>query len=111
MKNLVVKNPQGTAKIADEPVLGAVYDFELNGKKYKRIEKKKTRMPELPPILMMMMSLMAGGMEYGGRREPEMPSVNIVKEFQLIQQKKSKLSKSQRDRVEHQFNSKFYEVR
>ena len=102
--------PQRTAKIADEPVLGAVYDFEINGKKYKRIENKKTRMPELPPILMMM-SLMAGIMEYGGRRKPEMPSVNIVKEFQLIQQKKSKLSKSQRDRVEQQFNSNFYEVR
>ena len=35
--------------------------------------------------------------------------VNIVEEFRLIQEKKSKLSKAQRDSVVYQFN-RYYEM-
>lgn len=38
----------------------------------------------------------------------EKPKVNIIQEFELIQQKKSKLSRSEREWVIKQFNKRFY---
>ena len=43
-----------------------------------------------------------------GKKTPKRPDVDIVSEFELIQQKKSQLSKSQRDWVVSEFN-KLYE--
>lgn len=38
------------------------------------------------------------------------PAVNLIEEYELIQQKKSKLSKSDRDWVEDQFHKNFIKV-
>jgi hypothetical protein len=46
---------------------------------------------------------------YGGgqRRRNELDSIDIVSEYGLICQKKSNLSKRQRDAIEFQFNRKY----
>ena len=89
--------------------------FEINGKTYEKIVKdpqqKKShgssRMMSMLMPYMMMASMMYGG---GSAKEKSRPDVDIVEEFALIQQKKSKLSKSERDWVEKMFHKNFKEV-
>lgn len=91
------------------------YDLEINGTKYKRIEKQKTypRYAELSEILhsdfyepyINELSYLASNTE-----KLPMPKVDIVSEFTLIQNKASKLSKRERDWVVSQFNKQFYIV-
>jgi hypothetical protein len=60
---------------------------------------------------MMMMAEMAMPGYYGGvKKQREMPHVNIIEEYGLIQQKKSNLSRSQRDWVVHTFERNFIVV-
>ena len=54
---------------------------------------------------LVMMAQMFGGLKIGNRN---IEGVNIVEEFKLIQDKKSKLSKAQRDSVIWEFN-RYYE--
>lgn len=71
---------------------------EVNGIKYTQKEQPKKR---LNPMIM--------GMIYGGLNfiNKERPKVDIVKEYGLIQEKKSNLSRSNRDWVVSQFEKNF----
>lgn len=86
---------------------------EINGVKYKQIEEepKKHNYSKSSKLMMMMSMFMMPMMDmYGGggnRKEKETPKVDIVKEYGLIQLKKSNLPKSQRDWVVWQFEKYF----
>lgn len=76
--------------------------IEVDGVKYREIEKPRVsgRIAQI-----MLMAQMMGG--YGMPKEPQRPDVDIVSEYKLIQQKKSNLSRSQRDWVVSQFHSRY----
>lgn len=80
--------------------------IEVEGIKYREIEKPRVsgRMAQI----LIMAQMMGGG--YGEPKEPQRPDVDIVSEFALIQQKKSNLSRSQRDWVVSQFHSRYKAV-
>lgn len=80
-------------------------EIEVNGIKYRQKPQKKT--PK-PIFQFMMMFAMFGGLP--GIKEPKRPDVDIVTEYGLIQQKKSRLSRSQRDWVVWQFEQQFEKV-
>lgn len=44
------------------------------------------------------------------KKPRERPNINLIEEYELIQQKKSKLSRSDRDWVEYQFHRNFIKV-
>lgn len=82
--------------------------MEINGIKYK------SRMPEIKSSeqhskILRSLLVMLG--IFGGPKQKKVNKhgVDIVEEFKLIQQKKSKLSRQQRDSIVWQFN-KLYEV-
>ncbi len=86
----------------------------INGIEYERIQhetkpsrKGTSRMLALASMMAMMGG--AGMMDYGSSSYSRgLPSnIDIVKEFELIQQKKSNLSKWERDQVVHIFNQNF----
>ena len=84
----------------------------INGIEYEQIERKTPKASRGISKLMMMAAMFAPAMDmyggYGGGRSRSLPSdVDIVKEFELIQQKKSNLSKWERDQVVHIFNQNF----
>ena len=86
-------------------------EIEINGKKYQKIEREEKKHSK-PFSEIYMTAMMFSGMYDGLNRtyKRETPKVDIVQEFELIQQKKSKLSKSQRDWVENQFLNNFREI-
>lgn len=84
---------------------------EINGIKYQKIPESPKRFSKsLTPMLMgmMLMAEMAMPEYYGGvKKKKETPHVNIIEEYGLIQQKKSNLSRSQREWVVKVFNENF----
>lgn len=86
-------------------------EIEINGVKYQQKEQPKRKPMSKTLMAMMVMAEMAGSFGMGGgSRQKETPKVDIVKEYGLIQQKKSNLSKSQRDWVVWQFEKNFERV-
>lgn len=85
-------------------------DVTIKGKTYRSKEQPEKKMSHGMAKILMMATMFGGMSGYGGKSEPERPKVDIVKEYELILDKKSKLSKSQRDWVEWQFNKNFIEV-
>ena len=91
-------------------------EIEINGVKYQQIKEEtpKHNYSKSSKSLMMMSMFMMPMMDNygwgGGRKEKETPNVDIIKEYGLIQQKKSYLSKSQRDWVVKQFEKNFERV-
>jgi len=87
--------------------------IEINGTKYieRQAEKPNSRLGGKMGLLLGMAAMFGGmmGDMMGDIKEPERPDVNIVEEYKLIQQKKSQLSRSQRDWVEYTFNKHFKE--
>lgn len=89
-------------------------EFEINGIKYQEIEREapKKTSRRLSSIMAMMAMF-----EYVNPYGPSMPRIkplptnDIVKEFELIQLKQSKLSRSERERVVAVFNRNFREVK
>lgn len=88
--------------------------IEINGEKY--IERPKTTTSKISPklaailgIAMMFDPYLNYGSDKGDNKFTGRPErkINIVKEFELIQQKKSNLSKSERDGVIYHFNLKY----
>lgn len=77
--------------------------IEINGIKYRKKEPKK--------LSKSFIKLVSMAQIFGGLKLPNnnIEEINIVEEFKLIQEKKSKLSKRQRDSVVYQFNS-YYEI-
>jgi hypothetical protein len=90
------------------PVIVVEHDVDmitLAGKQYVRVET-----PPSPSRRALTIPLMAMALMYGtGSRVSAAPDVHIESEFELIQQKKSKLSRSQRDWVVQQFFKKYRE--
>lgn len=86
--------------------------IEVNGQKYLVIEDQPTSPKKFSKSMAMsifaQMAMMGG--DYGPKREKEGPKVDIVKEYGLIQLKKSNLSKSQRDWVVWNFNKRFKKI-
>lgn len=89
-------------------------EIEINGIKYQEIEREapKKTSRRLSSIMIMMTMF-----EYTNPYGPSMPRIkplptnDIVKEFELIQNKQSKLSRSDRERVVTVFNRNFREVK
>jgi len=79
----------------------------VNGISYREKEKPKSKVGKRLARLEIT-AMMFGG--FAPNKEPELPKVDIVKEFELIQNKKSQLSKSQRDLVEYKFHLNFTKV-
>ncbi len=90
--------------------------FEINGKTYERIVKEPqqnksrggSKMKGMLLPYIMAMGAMNGGNQ--SQKAPKELDVDIVEEFALIQEKKSKLSKSERDWVEKTFRKNFKEI-
>ena len=86
--------------------------IEINGKKYLQKE-----LPERTKVrggqfmaLAAAMGMMSGIIYKNSKAQKEIPKVNIPEEYGLIQQKKSKLSRQQRDWVVFQFEKNFVEI-
>jgi hypothetical protein len=87
--------------------------MEINGQKYVRLPEKKSKSfsPIIQEALMMEYAFSSIYIGQNTKRPRERPRVDIVKEFELIQQKKSKLSRSDRDWVVKVFNENFVKVK
>lgn len=84
---------------------------EINGIRYREKEKEQNRFPKTMSKLMLMASAFAALDPYSPKQKTfEAPDVNIVAEYELIQKKQSKLTKSKRDWVVWQFERNFERV-
>ncbi len=83
----------------------------INGKSYIEKEEAKHNSTNSRYLMESLAIAMCHSVsaQMDSRKGPP-PNVNIVTEFELIQQKKSNLSKSQRDWVVKQFNNRFKEL-
>ena len=88
-------------------------EIEINGLKYRQKEQnnQQTTRQSRMSVMLMGMAMMFGAQGSIGtsKRQRETPKVNIVEEFKLIQEKKSKLSRKDRDWVVFKFN-RYYEI-
>ena len=86
-------------------------EIEINGLKYQQIEQNSTSTKKYSKSFTMLygMAMMFGGQGMFGSSKPQRqtPKVNLVEEFRLIQEKKSKLSRKDREWVVFQFNRNF----
>jgi hypothetical protein len=83
-------------------------EIEINGLKYRQKEQNKSQIARQSSMSIMLssMAMMLG--DYGvSKRERKNPKVNIIEEFKLIQEKKSNLSRKDREWVVFQFNRNF----
>ena len=82
---------------------------EINGMQYRQKEQKQYRPSKTLSMFSIMYGMFGGGFDtFGSKRSKNPPvEINIVKEYELIQNKKSNLSASQRDSVVCQFESNF----
>ena len=83
--------------------------IEINGIEYQKIEKRETRSSEMAGYLVAMAS-MFGGSIGSGSKPRERPTVNLIEEYGLIQKKKSKLSRNNRDWVIYQFERQYKRI-
>lgn len=83
--------------------------LEINGVKYLKNEEpeRKLGMSSKMTTLLAMGIAMCGDIGFGGGYTRKRPNVDIVEEYGLIQQKKSKLSKNDRDWVVYNFESNY----
>lgn len=90
--------------------------FEINGNIYQEIPKEvsvKNKHSGSKMMSMLYPYAMLASMMYGGNQSQKAPKevvCNIIEEFGLIELKKSKLSKSDRDWVVWKFNRHFKKV-
>lgn len=88
-------------------------EIEINGLKYRQKEQnnQQTTRKSRMSVMLMGMAMMFGAQGSIGtsKRQRKTPKVNIVEEFKLIQKKKSKLSRKDRDWVVFKFN-RYYEI-
>lgn len=91
--------------------------INVNGVLYTPREQENEQKPKMPKQIGGLLGLaalfsgIAGGFDgyYPKQKRKERPNVDIAKEFALIQQKKSALSRASRDWVVHQFHL-IYEI-
>lgn len=85
--------------------------IEINGERYVENEKERPKNTgRMSAILAMSLAMGGGFTDFGSKTKATMPRVNIANEYALIQQKKSNLSRSQRDWVEYQFHQNFTKI-
>lgn len=86
--------------------------FEINGNTYEEIDRGISKGMKSSLAHYAALAMMSGAYMYGeGRKERTLPDgINIVKEYELIEQKKSKLSKWERDRVVAIFKSRYKQI-
>lgn len=86
-------------------------EIEINGLKYRQKEQNNQQTARQSRMSVMGMAMMFGtqGSVGTSKRQRETPKVNIVEEFKLIQEKKSKLPRKDREWVVFQFN-RHYEM-
>ena len=88
-------------------------EIEIDGIRYQKKEKPQSKRghgrmsPRLMGILLMAEMAMPSNYYGVSRKKRELPDVNLIEEYGLIQQKKSKLSRSQRELVVHVFKENF----
>lgn len=87
-------------------------DIEINGVKYRQKEQPKRK--PIGKTMAAMLSL-ANAYEYMNpysrpQKSEKQLDIDIVKEYGLIQQKKSNLSRSQRDWVVYRFNMLYTKI-
>lgn len=80
-------------------------EVEINGITYRQKVQQKSKPMSKTLSTILVMAGMYGGLGY--EKKTDTPNVDIVKEYELIQLKKSQLSKSQRDWVVIQFKKNF----
>jgi hypothetical protein len=85
--------------------------IEINGIKYQEIKREPYK-PSKAVSRVMTMAMMIGGLDCfsGGSTPKTRHSIDLVKEYELIQQKKSNLTKRQRDQIEWRFNRQYERV-
>jgi hypothetical protein len=88
-------------------------EIEINGLIYQEKEQNNQRVTRHSKMSTMIMGMAmifgAQGSIGTSKRERESPKVNIVEEYKLIQEKKSKLPRKDREWVVFQFN-RHYEL-
>lgn len=82
---------------------------EVGGVQYQSVEARKQTGAGMKSLLLMTAALSLASIGGGGYSKPA-PNVNIVEEYKLILQKKSKLSKRDRDWVVYQFHRRFKKI-
>lgn len=83
-------------------------EITINGKTYKK--KEQPKQSKSSSKLLMMAAAMGAMDSYGHSYSRERPYVNLEVEFELIQNKQSKLSRSDREWVVASFNRLYKEV-
>lgn len=87
-------------------------EIEINGLKYRQKEQNNQPKKYNKSFAMLYGMAMMFGMQGSvgtSKKQRETPKVNIVEEFKLIQEKKSKLPRKDREWVVFQFN-RYYEM-
>ena len=78
--------------------------IEIEGKLYQEKEQKPSKSISKKTLGLITLAQTMHNISFGGSNyNRERPTVNLVEEFRLIQQKKSKLNRSDRDWVERMF--------
>jgi hypothetical protein len=87
--------------------------LNIDGKLYEETEKTKINpySHALPDFIREKLDELKSIYNYKPSYQRERPEVDLICEFRLIQEKRSKLSRSDREWVVRQFNSKFKEVK
>jgi hypothetical protein len=83
--------------------------IEINGIEYQKIEKQPRKNSKTMSKLLMM-AAMFGSLNGIGRKTRNRPDVILEQEYGLIQEKKSKLSRNDRDWVVSQFERKYKRI-
>lgn len=81
----------------------------INGIKYKPVDRTPSNRSSKAFTRLMAISMIFGGMPSLGYSKKR-PNVNIAKEYELIQNKQSKLSRNDRDRVEKTFHYNYTQI-
>ena len=85
-------------------------EIEINGIKYQQKEQPKRKPMSKTMTAMLMMASAFITLDPCSKKPKEQPKVDIIKEYGLIQQKKSNLSRSQREWVVWQFERNYERV-
>ena len=81
---------------------------EINGVKYRKTKKKPTKMSKSMVSFLALTGMLSGGMN--SKKKSTGPEIDITSEYELIQNKKSKLSRRQRDMVVWMFERDYEKI-
>lgn len=117
----IIGNPKldnGRMPLVDENIplpmveIGVQPEFFINGVGYRTKERESSRGSRvLSKFALMAMAFSEMDPFTPRAKKHDTPKVDIVKEYGLIQQKKSHLSKSERDWVVHMFNQNYEQIK